>query len=132
MPMYLRKLLLFSRSKHIVRNFEGAKTFLTPKLLFTTLTRGKKKFLALSKCPIICFARKKNLPHFRISGTLIVKPKNVERRRKGDQPASYVEYHPEMSYCEISKEMSSLYIGLDVFCQFEAGVPETGTGEGAL
>jgi hypothetical protein len=26
--------------------------------------------------------------------------------------------------CEISKEMSSLYSGQDVFCQFEARVPE--------
>jgi hypothetical protein len=31
---------------------------------------------------------------------------------------------PEMRYCEISKEMSSLYCGLDVFCQFEARAPE--------
>jgi hypothetical protein len=29
-----------------------------------------------------------------------------------------------MRYCEISKEMSSLHFGLDVFCQFEARVPE--------
>ncbi len=29
-----------------------------------------------------------------------------------------------MRYCEISKEMTSLYFGLDVFCQFEARVPE--------
>ncbi len=29
-----------------------------------------------------------------------------------------------MRYCEISKDMSSLYFGLDVFCQFEARVPE--------
>jgi hypothetical protein len=31
---------------------------------------------------------------------------------------------PEMRYNEISKEMSSLFFGLDVFCQFEARVPE--------
>ncbi len=30
-----------------------------------------------------------------------------------------------MTYCEISKEMSSLYFGLDVCCQFEARVPES-------
>ncbi len=30
----------------------------------------------------------------------------------------------EMRYCEIGKEMSSLYFGLDVFGQFEARVPE--------
>jgi hypothetical protein len=29
-----------------------------------------------------------------------------------------------MWYCEISKEMSSLYFRLDVFCQSKAGVPE--------
>ncbi len=29
-----------------------------------------------------------------------------------------------MSYCKSSKEMSSLYFGLDVFCQFEARVLE--------
>jgi hypothetical protein len=29
-----------------------------------------------------------------------------------------------MRYREISKEMSSLYFGLDVFCQFESKVPE--------
>ncbi len=29
-----------------------------------------------------------------------------------------------MRYCEIGKEMSSLHFGLDVFCQFEARVPE--------
>ncbi len=29
-----------------------------------------------------------------------------------------------MMYCEISKEMSSLYFGLDVFCQYEAIVPD--------
>ncbi len=33
-------------------------------------------------------------------------------------------YVSEMRYCEISKEMSLLYFGLDVFCQFEARVPE--------
>jgi hypothetical protein len=30
----------------------------------------------------------------------------------------------KMRYCEMSKEMSSLYFGLDVFYQFEARVPE--------
>ncbi len=30
----------------------------------------------------------------------------------------------EMRYCEISKEMSSLYFGLAVFCLFEARAPE--------
>jgi hypothetical protein len=30
----------------------------------------------------------------------------------------------EMRYREINKEMSSLYFGLDVFCQFDAKVPE--------
>jgi hypothetical protein len=30
----------------------------------------------------------------------------------------------EMRYCEISKEMSPLYFELDVFCLFEAVVPE--------
>ncbi len=30
----------------------------------------------------------------------------------------------EMRYCEIGKEMSSLYFGRDVFGQFEARVPE--------
>ncbi len=34
------------------------------------------------------------------------------------------ESSPEMRYCEISKAMSSLYFGLDVFCQCEARVPE--------
>jgi hypothetical protein len=29
-----------------------------------------------------------------------------------------------MSYCKISKAMSTLYFGLDVFCPFEARVPE--------
>ncbi len=29
-----------------------------------------------------------------------------------------------MRYSEISKEMSSLYFGLDAFCQLEARVPE--------
>ncbi len=33
----------------------------------------------------------------------------------------------EIRYCGISKEMSSLYIGLVVFCLFEAGVPEFDT-----
>jgi hypothetical protein len=32
-----------------------------------------------------------------------------------------------MRYYEISKEMSSLYLGPDVFCQFEARVPEFDT-----
>ncbi len=32
-----------------------------------------------------------------------------------------------MRYCEISKEMSSLYFGLAVFCLFEASVPEFDT-----
>jgi hypothetical protein len=32
--------------------------------------------------------------------------------------------YAEMRCCEFSKEMSSLYFGLDVFCQFEARVPE--------
>jgi hypothetical protein len=31
----------------------------------------------------------------------------------------------EMRYWEISKEMSSLYFWLDVFCQFEARVSES-------
>ncbi len=31
----------------------------------------------------------------------------------------------ERGYSEISKEMSSLYFGLDVFCKFEVRVPET-------
>jgi hypothetical protein len=31
---------------------------------------------------------------------------------------------PEMRYCEISKEMSSLYFGLDVFGQLEVEVPD--------
>ncbi len=31
---------------------------------------------------------------------------------------------PEMKYCEISQEMSSLSFGLNVFCQFESRVPE--------
>ncbi len=30
----------------------------------------------------------------------------------------------EMRHYEISKEMSSLYFGLDVFCLFETRVPE--------
>jgi hypothetical protein len=30
----------------------------------------------------------------------------------------------EMRCCQISKEMSSLYFGLDVFCLFKAGFPE--------
>jgi hypothetical protein len=30
----------------------------------------------------------------------------------------------DMRYCEISKQMSSLYFGLAVFCLFEARVPE--------
>ncbi len=30
----------------------------------------------------------------------------------------------EIGYCEISKEMSSLYFGLDVFCQIKARIPE--------
>jgi hypothetical protein len=29
-----------------------------------------------------------------------------------------------MSYCKMSKAMSSWYFGLDVFCPFEARVPE--------
>jgi hypothetical protein len=29
-----------------------------------------------------------------------------------------------MRYCQRSEKMSSLYFGLDVFCQFEARVPE--------
>ncbi len=29
-----------------------------------------------------------------------------------------------MRYCEISKEMSSLFFGLAVFCPFEARLPE--------
>jgi hypothetical protein len=29
-----------------------------------------------------------------------------------------------MRYCEISTDMSPLYLELDVFCQFEARVPE--------
>jgi hypothetical protein len=32
-----------------------------------------------------------------------------------------------MIYCEISFEMSPLYFGLDVFCIFEARVPEFST-----
>jgi hypothetical protein len=32
--------------------------------------------------------------------------------------------HPDMRPCEISTDMSSLYFGLDVFCQFECRVPE--------
>jgi hypothetical protein len=32
-----------------------------------------------------------------------------------------------MRYCEISKEMSSLYFGLPGFCLFEATVPEFDT-----
>jgi hypothetical protein len=32
-----------------------------------------------------------------------------------------------MSYAKISKEMYSMYFGLDVFCQFEARVPEFDT-----
>ncbi len=32
--------------------------------------------------------------------------------------------YTEMRYCEISKEMSSLYFGLAVFCLFQARVPE--------
>jgi hypothetical protein len=33
----------------------------------------------------------------------------------------------EMRYCEISKEMSSLYFGLAIFCLFEARVSEFDT-----
>jgi hypothetical protein len=29
-----------------------------------------------------------------------------------------------MRYCEISKKMLSVYFGLNIFCQFEARVPE--------
>jgi hypothetical protein len=32
--------------------------------------------------------------------------------------------HTEMRSCEISKEMSSLYFGLDIVCHFEARVTE--------
>ncbi len=35
-----------------------------------------------------------------------------------------MEFPTERSYCEISKEMSLVYFVLDVFCQFEARVPE--------
>jgi hypothetical protein len=35
-----------------------------------------------------------------------------------------IQVGPGMRYCEISKEMSSLYFGLAVFCLFEARVPE--------
>jgi hypothetical protein len=34
------------------------------------------------------------------------------------------DHRPEIRYCKISKEMSSLYFGLDVFCQFKARAPE--------
>jgi hypothetical protein len=34
--------------------------------------------------------------------------------------------YSEMRYCEISIEMSSLYFGLDVCCQFETRVREFG------
>ncbi len=34
------------------------------------------------------------------------------------------EARSEMRYCEVSKEMSSEF-GLDVFCKFEAQVPES-------
>jgi hypothetical protein len=37
------------------------------------------------------------------------------------------EQEAEMRYCEISKEMSSLYSGLALFCPFEARVPEFDT-----
>jgi hypothetical protein len=29
-----------------------------------------------------------------------------------------------MRYYEVSNEMSALYFGLDLFCQFDAGAPE--------
>jgi hypothetical protein len=35
--------------------------------------------------------------------------------------------HAEMRFCEINKEMSWLYFGLDMFCQFKARVPEFDT-----
>jgi hypothetical protein len=39
----------------------------------------------------------------------------------------YHRSHPEMMYCEISKEMLLLYFGLTVFCRLEARVPEYDT-----
>ncbi len=38
-------------------------------------------------------------------------------------PPPFPPPDPEMRYCEFSKEMSSLYCGLDVFCQFYASIP---------
>ncbi len=35
--------------------------------------------------------------------------------------------HAEMRYCEISKQLLSLYFRLAVFCLFEASVPELDT-----
>jgi hypothetical protein len=47
----------------------------------------------------------------------------VKKRRRWDRKwFSYAK--SEMRYCEISKEMSSLYFGLAVFCLFEPRVPE--------
>jgi hypothetical protein len=41
--------------------------------------------------------------------------------------ASWLPCFPEMRYCEISKEMSSKYFGVPLFCFFEATDPEFDT-----
>jgi hypothetical protein len=48
-------------------------------------------------------------------------PSHLQSWSRG--PIPYTIPDTAIKYCEISKEMSSLYFVLDVFCQFEAGVP---------
>jgi hypothetical protein len=42
----------------------------------------------------------------------------------GDYSRTLFSKQPEMRYCEICKNMSLLYFGFDLLCQFEARVPE--------
>jgi hypothetical protein len=65
---------------HFEGYFEGAETFLIPKLPFAMLRKIKRSKMSrtpsknLSKCPIICFAyKKKNHPDFQNQQSLIVK-----------------------------------------------------------
>ncbi len=47
-------------------------------------------------------------------------------RRNPRQANFFRSYFSAMRYCEISNKMSSLYCELDVFAQFDTGVPELG------
>ncbi len=96
----------------------SAKFGSAPCLLFTHRGNGRLLFLRLlMKKQTEVHRLLTNLTDLPIYGLLY----------KGNFQSTSIVLISEMRYCEISKEMSSFYFGVSVFCLFEARVPEFDT-----